>query len=209
MRWTYAQTPQELKAKQAKLDAIETFWNEFVGNMANIESYFSDTTSFDLPGFMQEQLAVVDERLVFEFGPAVHTKGRRLVITCELTETLSPMLDDMMAAAPKLGGWEFYTRRIAGPYDDVLFYIEGRSGVDVSQWRVRTSVEGRRIRLDFLAPDHRPEAEEHLWNACCVATEALLGDETMGAWIGGITVDKLKTGRRFVPPLRRRRARRV
>jgi len=50
---------------------------------------------------------------MWEYGPAVRTKGHRLVITPESRKDFRQLVRTILDRAPDLPGWEFYPYRLA------------------------------------------------------------------------------------------------
>ncbi len=170
---------------------IDVWWNAFQAKSADIGAMFSQKTAkdWDLPQWMQENLEQIHPQLMWEFGPAVHTKGHRLVITPEARRDLRPLVDSILRRAPKLSGWEFYGYRLPEDFDSTVLTVNGRSGGDVSNTSFHASIGVfNKIDLSFVADGYSANDQQALSDVF-IAAESLLGEEVLDKWIGGIDVD--------------------
>ena len=92
--------------------SIESWWKAFAGKTSDLSLLFQNKADWDLPGWMHTHLNAIDRRLLWEFGPGIPS-GHRLVITPETDHHLRPLVDQILAAAPKLPGWSFHPWRLA------------------------------------------------------------------------------------------------
>ena len=183
------QIPEERMSRQE--DRIDAWWNAFQSKAGDIDALFSRKTEWDLPEWMEEHLQVIHPHLMWEFGPAVHGAGHRLVITPESRRHLRPLVAEIIRRAPQLDGWEFYAYRLAEDYDMAVQSVEARTGGDISQTFVRATIgQFNRIDVVFFA-DHYTGDDEDAFNDVFVAAESLLGEEILDRWIGVIEVESL------------------
>src|SRR5205085_7176020 len=103
MRWLYPDKNEEA-VKKKKERAMDAFFEALAGKAKDLDALFSGKKKWDLPAFMQKHLGAVDAQMMWEFGPALEGDGHRLVITCEDERGLQPIVDAMIARAPKLAG---------------------------------------------------------------------------------------------------------
>jgi hypothetical protein len=198
MRWLYLdpRNPQEAAYRDEKLARIDAWWREFTLQSSRIHDLFSRRAQWDLPAWMHEHLGAVDERLMWEFGPAVKGEGDRLVITPEAEHWLRPLLATILERAPRLPDWEFYAYRLPESVEVAEASVQGRTGGDLSGTTAEARIgEGNRIDLVFRSPLCRGPDDEAASAAAFVAAETLLGEETLDRWLGGIDVaPPAKTG---------------
>ncbi len=191
MRWRFPDPNDvsETERRTALLLAIDRFWQQFVRAEPEISASFSRAAEFDIAEFMHQHLSAIDPRLMWEYGRAVRGVGHRLVVTPESERELRPLVYTLLSRAPSLPGWEFYAYRLAEDLAEASLTVEGRTEVDVSQWQVQATVgEHHLLDLKWLLP---PGTQgEKLQYAAFVASEALLGEETMDTWIGEISVEQ-------------------
>jgi hypothetical protein len=204
MRWLFAdpQCAEEAAQVREKVAAIDRWWQAFETQTAKLENYLKRTTRWDLPNFMEESLQAIDPRLMWEFGPAVHPPGFRLVITPESHRSLRPMVKTILERAPKISGWEYYAYRLAETPEQTLQSVQGRAGVDLSDVRIEAKIAPtRKIDVGFAFPDRLKLADQAAMQAAFVTTETLLGEQLLDAWIGVIDLveDQPGLGRRLLP----------
>lgn len=186
MRWIFDQfaDAEEAAVRRAVLLRVDRWWTEFGRKRDEISAIFNQQAQWDLPGWMDGTLQVVDPALKWEFGPAVKGEGHRLVITPEWRKDLAPLVQTILQRAPTLEGWEFYGYRLREALDDAEAAVEGRTGVSLQGATASASIgQWNRIDLKFAIPgvDESQAAE-----AAFIATEVLLGEKTLNEWIGAI-----------------------
>lgn len=135
---------------------------------------------------MNEHLEAIADGLMWEFGPAVHEDGHRLVITPEGNHHLRPLAMDVVARAPRLPGWEFYAWRLPDSPEMVCELVNARVGCNFENVTVALQAgDENRIDLLFRWPD-RPQEEDTAMHAVIVAAETIFGEEYLDKWIGVI-----------------------
>ncbi len=200
MRWIFLDplNPQEAAYRAEKLRQIGSWWDAFHEKAHDLDLLFSGQSEWDLPAWMSEHLRVIDDGLMWEFGPAARETGHRLVITPEAKHYLRPLVNTLLSRAPEIAGWEFYSYRLPETEAMAVQTVQARTGGDISGAKVQADVgETGKIDLVFVLP-HCADAgdEEQLYHAF-VAAETLLGEEVLDTWIGGIEVEPLpKSGLR-------------
>ena len=191
MRWRFPDPNDvsETERRTALLLASDRFWQHFRRAAPEISQTFSRKAEFDIADFMHRHLSPIDPRLMWEYGPPARGGEHRLVITPESERELRPLVDTLLSRAPSLPAWEFYAYRLPENLEQTLATVAGRTQVDVSGWQVRV-VRGEHHLLDlkWLAP--AGTQGEGLQYAACVASETLLGEETLDTWIGEISVEE-------------------
>jgi hypothetical protein len=193
-RWLYAggNAPGEEKRKVAIRSRIDSWWKAFSTHADEITTLFAKHGSFDLPAFMDKHLKAIHPDLMWEYGPAVRKNGHRLVITPESSLHLRPLVEIILAAAPELDSWEFYSYRLPESYTMAMQTVKGRTGGDISNTRVLATLSNNnRIDLKFVAASYKSPQDEQAFNDAFVATEALLGEEVLNRWIQAVEVDRL------------------
>lgn len=192
MRWLYIdpRNAHEVAYRNDKLRNIDAWWQEFAAQSRQLSDLFSRRgAEWDLPAWMQEHLGSVDERLMWEFGPATRGEGHRLVITPEAERWLRPLLGAVLQRAPPLPGWEFHAYRLPEDVDTAQATVAARTGGDLTGTLVETRIgSGRRVELVFRSPACRSPEDNDALSTAFVAAETLLGEETLDCWIGGIEV---------------------
>ena len=93
---------QDKSASDELLQSIDDWWSAFRDNCNEIVSFFEGRSSLVLPEFMHDHLGAVDERLMWEFGPAAKGQGHRLVVTPEANAFLRPLVNLLIERAPDI-----------------------------------------------------------------------------------------------------------
>jgi hypothetical protein len=200
MRWLYPDTNdhEENASRSAVESRIGLWWQAFADNAGQIRATFDDDSEFDVAEFMRERLEHVDERLGWEFGPALEGQGDRLVITPERRLFLRPLADAVLKRAPNVPGWEFYHGRPAESPEGALAAVEAETDRELGRCKVATSLdEMNRVELKFYLPDALDR--ELAGVQAAIATEALLGEEAYLRWVGRIDVVEKEQGDHWVP----------
>jgi hypothetical protein len=205
MRWLHydESNPAEAETHAGMLQQIAEWWQEFSQNANRLDALFSGREEWDLPEWMSQHLQSIHPDLMWEYGPAIHTQGHRLVITPEAISHLRPLAEDIVARAPQIEGWEFYTYRIPESVEMSQQTVQARAGLDISDVQVSITV-GQHNRIDLAFRwQTLPADEEQAFNAAFVTAETLLGEEQLDRWVGLIEVvdgsQPADNSQRFVP----------
>lgn len=176
-----------------KQDAISVWWSAFQSKRNDISAFFHRDQSWDLEQWMSANLQAIHPHLMWEFGPAVHGAGHRLVITPESRHELRPLVTAIIQAAPQIDGWEFYAYRQPESVEMMLQTVEARTGGDLSQASFRTAFDDlQRITIQICAP-HFSEQDENSMQQAFVTMESLVGEEVLNRWIGYIIASPTST----------------
>ncbi len=204
MRWLYHNKTRqsEVAEHERVLRKIDAWWDEFQRNADRLEDLFRQVAEWDLPDWMRRHLQGIRPELMWEFGPALQTRGHRLVITPEAASELRPLADTIVARAPKLTGWEFYTYRVPEDLETTLPTVQSRTDLDISDVTVALNV-GNDNRIDLAFRWERmPSSDDQAFDAAFVAAETLLGEELLDRWVGVINLVDDQTppehGQRFL-----------
>ncbi|MBZ0137936.1 MAG: hypothetical protein K8I27_16390 [Planctomycetes bacterium] len=195
MRWLYPDPDdrEENAARSAVVSRIERWWDAFIDNADEIKRAFTDDSDLDIPDFMRGTIEQIDQRLGWEFGPAIDGDGDRLVITPEHNLALRPLADAIIARAPEIEGWEFHHSRPAEPPNVARAAVEAETENELGRCHVHTKIdEMNRVALKFVLPDAFDRELAALQGT--IAAEALLGEEMFARWTGRIEVVEDKDG---------------
>ncbi|MBM3997259.1 MAG: hypothetical protein FJ303_24390 [Planctomycetes bacterium] len=198
-RWVYAEhaSATEAKRRAAIEKKIDAWWKAFEGKTDQIGKLFLRKAEWDLPAWMDKHLQCLDQRIMWEYGPALSGEGHRLVITPESTRHLRPLTDAILARAPSIPGWEFYPYRPPEDLEMAQMSVQGRTGGDLSDLLVQASIgEHHRIDLTYFSPRAEEEGDEQTMSDAFVATETLLGEERLDKWVGAISAAPAPDGRK-------------
>lgn len=190
IRWEYqlGERPGETERRLDLEALVAAWWSAFERKSGALVDHFEGRTQWDLPQWMSETLNAIDAELMWEFGPALETKGHRLVITPEARRDLRPLVRYILSRAPRLEGWEFYAHRLPESLKMARQTVEARCGKSSALSEVAVSLgEHHAIALRFSGPAvHRDE--DFAQREAFVLTETLLGEELLNRWIGEISV---------------------
>jgi hypothetical protein len=196
-RWRFPD-PSEEAERAAILAKIDAWWRAFAGYADALDAYFEsrrleDKKQEELVDFMAEHLEAIEDGLCWEYGPALHKEGHRLVISPEWKHELRPLVDDLLRRAPQLPRWEFYPYRVPEKVPRMLATVQARCDVDFSGTLVRViSGEDSRLNLEFHCPACSDPEDEQTDQAGLIAAATLLGEELVMTWIGPVETVPLR-----------------
>jgi hypothetical protein len=167
---------------------IDSWWRAFVAAAPKLDDYFHGDCRWDLAGWMRENLGVVDERIMWEFGPGTGGCGQRLVLTPEAEHRLRPLVDVVLARAPKLDGWEFHAHRLAEDLTEALRTVAERTSVEFYGWQAHADLTDEGLIDVVLSPPFALSEKEEARAAAPLLVESLVGEELMDLWIGDIEI---------------------
>ncbi len=192
MRFRFLQTGRAWDEKQraAVLDRIDAWWSSFADARADIESLLRGEKQWDLPGWVNKHLLAIDERLRWEFGP------RQLAITPEADRELHPMIETILDRSPGFDGWEFLNSRPRESVDHAVAMLDARGLQGIENTRVvATATDENLVDLTFFSKRYDGPDDQNARNSAFVASESILGEETLSIWIGNLRVQR-GSGRR-------------
>lgn len=198
MRWLFLDPldPREATYRAETLRRINAWWSAFAAKTGDLARLFQNQADWDLPGWMEENLQAIDEGLMWEFGPAVHSDGHRLVITPEAKHHLRPLVKTILSRAPEITGWEFYGYRLPESEDMTLQTVQARTGGDISGAKAQAELGASgKIDLLFCLPNCADPDDEEQFHHAFIAAESLLGEETLDRWIGAIEIEPFPKSR--------------
>jgi hypothetical protein len=191
LRWRYPH-PCEAHAREEMLARIDAWWTAFERTRPQLDAFFAGGPRWDLAAWMSEHLQVIDARIMWEFGPGIPV-GHRLVITPEVDRELRPLVEVLLARAPKIDGWQFHGHRLAEDFELAMLTTKGRTGVDARAFDFTAELGEAGLVDVHVAPPRglfrNAEDDQH---AAFVAVESLLGEEVVEAWIGTIDIERRK-----------------
>jgi hypothetical protein len=170
----------------------------FSAEVDDFRALFRQKAEWDLLAFMQDHLSAINPQLMWEFGPATKGSGHFLVITSESARHLRPLVGKILERAPQLEGWEFYDYRLDEGLRQAIPTVKARTGVDISDYRVRASLgENHLVDLMYFSDSSSESDLDDAENAAFVASETLLGERCLDRWIGGIAVSPIPKAKGF------------
>jgi hypothetical protein len=204
MRWRFVDSNNSEEAAEhaAVLKRIDAWWSEFKSQSAQIDAFYSGKVNFNIAEWTSSRLDAVHPQLTWEYGPAIHHEGHRLVISPESARYLRPLTATLLQRAPQLDRWEFYSYRQPEDVDQSYRTVEARAGQAFSDVTVIVRLgEHHRIDIQFLASGF-DQGESEANHAAFVFTESLLGEQVLDEWIGvieGKSVPKKNLLSSFLP----------
>lgn len=190
-RFADPKNAREARARKPVLAAIDRFWKAFARKTKQLDDLFSGRVSWDLPAWMATHLGAVSQDLMWEYGPALHGDGHRLVITSESEIGLRPLVDLVLARAPRLRGWEFLPHRPRERASAVAGTVQARTGRALPEMRVVVEPREDAIALRFAVAGCRGPRDAKALSAAWVAAETLLGEAAIETWVSAIEVEPL------------------
>jgi hypothetical protein len=187
MRFRFHEGPRSAEQQQVST-AIDAWWAAFRANAASIDAMFKGRAEFDLPAFMQEHLDRVDERVMWEFGPALRGGKHRLIFTPERVRHLRPLVDELLRRSPNDLGYEFYFGRQPESLELVAATVEGRTAQDIAGWRVAVRINERMGLEVRVVPRREQLTDESILGAASVAVEGVLGEPFLDEFCDSIEV---------------------
>lgn len=191
-RFADPQNGRETRSRKPILAAIARFWKAFAAKTKQLDARFSGRTKWDLPRWMRAHLGAVDRALMWEYGPALGGKrGHRLVITPEARLDLRPLVDLLLARAPRIAGWQFLAHRPAEGVPALEHTLQGRTGRGLPPLRILVQPHEDAIALTFFIEGCRGDDDEAANATAFVTSEVMLGEEALSTWVAVIDVAPL------------------
>lgn len=206
LRWKYA---EEFGADDTALrdyweDQMNNWWIAFYQHHAQLEAELKTGDDAFLSKFMAEHLQSKVVDIAWEFGFDKGTKKYQLVLTPEDDLELRPMIESLIARAPRLENWSFFSYRQPISYPDCEKTVPIKSGEPLLdlQFSGNPAAENN-IEISFYYPGIEDDSSLYnlVVNQAFFALEALLGEEVLDKWIGVIEVLELPEDDRQLLPL--------
>lgn len=161
LRWAFPDASEEEARAQVE-QKMDAFW------AAPIESFRARA---DHP-----LLAAIDPRLKLELQPP-----SRLIVSCEDSRELQPLVDHLLRRAPADLGLEVAGFREPEPVEVALRAVARRFGVEASRWKAEFAEPvGGALPLLWHGP------RQHELEAARALTKAVLGERELLDWVGPI-----------------------
>jgi hypothetical protein len=188
LRWRFPHS-SEARAREEILARIDAFWRLFAEKAERLASQVLGRHE-EVAAFMQEHLSPIDPGIAWELGPEPEGGGAHhaLALTPEVRRHLVPLVDVVLARAPRLPGWEFHAHRQPRPIEMVRATVKGRVGVELTEkWSARAwqgKLGGVQLLVSPPGGLFRSTAKDQ--EVALVALEALLGEELLYGWVDGL-----------------------
>lgn len=178
LRWRFPAGSEA--AARAEVDArIVAWWQAFEAKAKEIEALFAQRVKFELEAWVSPRLKAIDDHLFWEFTKA---SGRwAFIVTCEEQRELQPLVDRIVALAPKGLFCDVLNARPAELTTFALRTVEGRFGVDATGWTAELEPLGHGLLGVTWNGATEAEHEAAVW-----LTKGLLGEHEMADWVGAV-----------------------
>jgi hypothetical protein len=177
LRWTFPD-PGEAAARAEVDAAIDAWWQALASARDRLVPQVDQ--SFDLVGFVAQHLLTIHSNLKWELRPGASHRWC-FVVTAEEDRHLEPLVMRIISRAPPQLGFEVATQRAPESVSMALATVQGRFGVDASDW----TVEFGPAQLGFLNVCWRGAASPEA--AVCLM-KCLVGERAVMDWVGNVDV---------------------
>ena len=196
LRWKFAKDfgSEDTAQRDYMDDQINNWWIAFYQHHEQLAVELKKGGGEFLSEFMQEHLQSKVIDIAWEFGFNQQTQKYQLVLTPEDDLDLRPLVDNLIARAPQLEDWSFYTYRQPISFVDCEKTVPIKSGEPLLDLQFTGSkcLENK-VEIKFYYPGI--EKDKTLYNLVVnqafFTLEALLGEEILDKWIGIIEVHEL------------------
>lgn len=204
MRWRFADSKNkvEMLFKQQSIDKMDCFWREFEQNLDIVCS----TDTGKSTEWISSTLAEV-ATLQWELSPEING-SRRFVITPESEYHLHPLVDEMIARAPKLSNFKFMSYRAPMETTAIETAVPARFKATTSTLRgagrIKEFLSDIQIKatrsnlncidLQFVSEVFKEENNFVDQCYCFILCEVVLGQRIAEEWIGEITTSGKSMG---------------
>jgi hypothetical protein len=170
---------------------INLFWTWFSAIADNLASNVEDNS---LLTELDKKILKLDPRLSWEIGPG-RTREWQLVISPNLDRELREVADAIIAEAPVLPRWQFYSSRRPKEWNyQFQLEIGGRlKNVDASNWKfVLLEYPDDTIEILLEGRDALSLEDDQRWQAAAIVLESVLGEDALFGKVDFELVDKLE-----------------
>ncbi len=193
IRWKYAKEfgVEDRALRDQWEDLMNNWWIAFYQHHEQLTAELRDGNADFLGEFMQENLQSKVIDIAWEFSYDKDKKKNQLILTPEDDLHLRPLVESIIARAPRLKNWSFYSYRQPISYSDCQKTVRLKSGEPLLdlQFSGSTSPENN-VEITFYYPgiDQDTSLYNLVVNQAFFTLEALLGEEVLDKWIGVIEV---------------------
>jgi len=179
-----------VKTRQPSNDPVTEFWRWFVATESPLKALYSAGQFEPLAEQMNRELDRVDPGLAWEIG-AGRTRPYLLTISGEGNLELREKAERLLERAPRLKDWEFYSSRPARVAPAAVRLPESGQRFETSTWTFVPSERSDEGRLDLVIVDEHlaRSGRESALKAVSIYLDQLLGEDTVEAWIGMVSIE--------------------
>lgn len=188
MRWRYLfdKDDPDFQKKEEKLKRIKNFWIAFEKIcLPHWEMRDIDKEALNnFAQWMQKQLALIDENLMWEAHIA-EDNTTNLVVTAESIYSNSELAKSVIDAAPKWEGWNFLSHRLATKPENLSTYCENVANFEPpDDLRASfTKTEWNKIELTYYSNKFGMMNVAESVEKCLLLSQYALGEEMFERWI--------------------------
>lgn len=175
------------KYREEMMHLINSWWGHFQNKRKNIEAYLDGRGHLELEDFMADSLQSIEENLMWEFGTESGAGHYQLVITPETERHLRPLVETIIAAAPKLANWTFYAYRQPHGVEQTRELVNDDTGIPLDDLSFSAASDDEHL-INLKFSYRGAQSKESVADAVFMATEYLLGEEILDRWIGNMDI---------------------
>lgn len=167
--------------------AIDEFWAWWADNKTSIAQTIDDGHAHDLAAEISERVSAIHPKLGWELGPGVASE-HHLCVTGEGDMSLRVVAARWLSRAPAADSlWEYYPARQASAAESPAVILDD-ARIELTAFHVHYEVDQMRARIHVrLFHPHWPGLDESTrMVSCFLCLDALLGEDDVETWIGGI-----------------------
>jgi len=206
IRWKFAEEfgVEDSALRDQWVDQMNNWWIAFYQQHEQLSAKFKEGNTEFLSEFMQENLQSKVIDIAWEFSYDDDKKKNQLILTPEDDFYLRPLVESLINRAPQLKNWLFFSYRQPISYLDCQKTVQVKSGEPLLDLRFsgKTSPKNN-IVITFYYSGINQDASLYniAVNQAFFTLEALLGEEVLDKWIGGIEVLELPEDDQQLLPL--------
>ena len=206
LRWKYAESfgAEDSALRDHWEDQMNNWWIAFYQHHEKLVKELKSGEADFLSQFMEEHLQSKVADVAWEFGFDTITKKYQLILTPEDDLDLRPLIDILIARAPRLENWMFYSYRQPISFSECQKIIKIKSGEPLLDLKFSGKQSaGNNLEISFYYPgiSEDPSLYNLAVNQAFFTLEALLGEEVLNKLIGIIEVLEMPEEDRQLLPL--------
>ena len=193
LRWKYAEAfgVENKSLRDEQEDLMNNWWIAFYQQQEKIIEEVEAGRADFLKQFMQQHLQSTIADLAWEIGFDDQEEIYQLVLTPENKQSLRPLVDALIAKAPRLKNWSFYSYRQPISYLLSKKTVQLKSGEPLLDLQFAGTIdEKNNVELSFFYSGIKEDESLYnlVVNQAFFMLEAFLGEEILDKWIGVIEV---------------------
>ncbi|MGB2627537.1 MAG: hypothetical protein WAK20_12180 [Candidatus Acidiferrum sp.] len=173
-----------------RVKVTKRFWDWFTNSEGHLKTLYASEQFESLASELNHQLDRVEPLLAWEIGAGVK-KPYMLTISAEGNQNLRELAEFMVAGAPEVDGWEFYSSRPARPAPKAVQLPESGEQFETSEWEFIPVERPEQRGLDLvIVGDQLASADrDTALKAVSLFLDQTLGEDVVETWIGKLSVE--------------------